>query len=111
TRDDGVQFDVASLETVAIRTRSRHDGARARFTARVGSARIAMQLDVGFGDVVTPGPVEIEYPALLDFEAPTLRAYTPVTTIAEKVEAMVVLGVATSRMKDYYDVWQLVSAH
>lgn len=105
--DDGVVFDVAGLTAAEIRTRSRYDGARVRFHARVGAARVAMQIDVGFGDVVTPAPVHIDYPALLTFERPTLRAYTPVTTIAEKLDAMVVLGLTNSRMKDYYDLWHL----
>lgn len=105
--DDGVIFDVDSLVAEEIRTRSRYDGARVRFSARIGAARVAMQIDVGFGDVVTPGPVHIEYPGLLSFASPKLRAYTPVTTIAEKLEAMVVLGLTSSRMKDYYDLWHL----
>lgn len=63
-----------------------------------------MQLDIGFGDVITPGPTEIEYPALLDFPAPVLRAYPRETVVAEKLEALTALGVLNSRIKDYYDL-------
>src|ERR1051325_9865514 len=63
-----------------------------------------MQLDIGFGDIITPGPVEIEYPTLLDFPAPVVQAYPKETVVAEKLEALTALGVLNSRMKDYYDL-------
>jgi len=66
-----------------------------------------MQLDVGIGDVMVPGPVEIAYPTLLDFPAPRLKGYPRETAIAEKFEAMVKLGTLNSRMKDFYDIWIL----
>src|SRR5207237_10813671 len=66
-----------------------------------------MQLDIGFGDVLAPGPTEIEYPTLLDFPAPVLRAYPKETVIAEKLEALTMLGMLNSRMKDYFDLWAL----
>jgi predicted nucleotidyltransferase component of viral defense system len=70
-------------------------------------ARISLQVDIGFGDVVTPAPERIEFPTLLDAPAPRLRAYSRYTMVAEKLEAMVRLGMANSRMKDFYDVWLL----
>ena len=80
---------------------------RVRFVGLLGKARITMQLDVGFGDVVTPGAVDITYPALLDFPAPALSGYPRETVIAEKFQAMVYLRTLNSRMKDFYDVWLL----
>ncbi len=109
--DDGVLFQPESLSADEIRARARYRGVRARFVARVGAARIPMQIDVGFGDVVTPGPVRIEYPGLLSFDPPKLRGYTPETTIAEKLEAIVILGLTNTRMKDYYDLWHLARTH
>jgi hypothetical protein len=70
-------------------------------------ARISQQIDIGFGDIITPAPIEVEYPTMLDFPAPKLRAYPRETVVAEKFEAMVKLGMANSRMKDFYDLWEL----
>jgi len=78
---------------------------RVHLEARLAAARIKVQIDVGFGDVVTPTPEETEYPVLLDFPAPRLRTYPRETVVAEKFEAMVKLGIANSRMKDFYDLW------
>jgi hypothetical protein len=78
-----------------------------RFTAQLGSARTPVQVDVGFGDVTTPEPLLTDIPVLLDHPAPRLRAYARESAIAEKLHAMVELGLANSRMKDYYDVWFL----
>jgi nucleotidyltransferase AbiEii toxin of type IV toxin-antitoxin system len=66
-----------------------------------------MRIDIGFGDVVTPGVVEIEYPTLLEFSAPILWAYPKETVVAEKLEALTALGMLNSRMKDYCDLWAL----
>ncbi|MCY4565338.1 MAG: nucleotidyl transferase AbiEii/AbiGii toxin family protein, partial [Gammaproteobacteria bacterium] len=73
----------------------------------IAGARLPIQIDVGFGDVITPEPIEIEYPALLDAPAPILRAYPPETVVAEKTEAIVSLGIGNSRMKDFYDLWMI----
>ncbi|WP_311319494.1 nucleotidyl transferase AbiEii/AbiGii toxin family protein [Rhizobium sullae] len=100
--DDGVVFDVDGLEAAPIREEVEYGGVRVRTTATIAGARIPIQVDIGFGDAVTPGPVDIEYPSLLDAPAPRLRAY-PV--IAEKFEALVTLGMANSRLKDFYDLW------
>lgn len=77
---------------------------RVTMEARLENARIPIQVDIGFGDVVTPGPEEVHFPVLLDLPAPRLRSYPVYTVIAEKLEAMVLLGEANSRMKDFYDV-------
>ena len=73
----------------------------------LGNARVAIQVDVGFGDVITPGAQDIVYPTLLGLDAPQLLGYTPETAIAEKLEAMVVLDMANTRMKDFLDIWIL----
>ncbi len=74
---------------------------------KLGSAKLAVQVDVGFGDSVIPPPLTIEFPTLLAFPAPTIRAYAKETTVAEKLHAMVSLGMANSRMKDFFDIWFL----
>jgi predicted nucleotidyltransferase component of viral defense system len=102
--EDGATFDVESLSVAAIRGGQEYGGVRALFDARVGSARIRMQIDVGFGDAITPAAEIVSFPALLDFPAPKLRAYPRETVVAEKVEAMVKLGMTNSRMKDFFDV-------
>jgi hypothetical protein len=103
--DDGVVFDVADLEATPIREAAEYGGVRVRTTATIDGARIPIQIDIGFGDAITPAPVEIDYPALLDAPAPRLRAYPVETVVAEKFEAMVTLGMANSRLKDFYDLW------
>ena len=105
--DDGVVFDVDAVETAPIREELDYGGVRVRTTATIAGARLPIQVDVGFGDAVTPGPVEIDYPTLLDAPAPRLRAYPVETVVAEKFEAIVVLGIANSRLKDFYDLWQI----
>jgi hypothetical protein len=82
-------------------------GVRVRFRGSLGTARITMQLDIAFGDVVVPQPVTIEYPTILSLPTPRLRGYSRESAIAEKFEAMVKLGMLNSRMKDFFDVWLL----
>ena len=103
--DDGVVFDGAVLLAVLIREEVEYGGVRVRTTATIDGARVPIQVDVGFGDAVTPEPVEIDYPILLDAPAPHLRAYPVETVVAEKFEALVTLGMANSRLKDFYDLW------
>jgi predicted nucleotidyltransferase component of viral defense system len=103
--DDGVVFDHAGLQAAPIREEVEYGGVRVRTTATIAGARIPIQVDIGFGDAVTPAPVEIDYPALLDAPAPHLRAYPVETVVAEKFEALVTLGIANSRLKDFYDLW------
>jgi predicted nucleotidyltransferase component of viral defense system len=108
--DDGVSFDLKGLRVEAIREEVEYGGSRLRTTAALAGARIPITVDIGFGDAVEPGVEDIDLPVLLDMPSPHLRAYPPETVIAEKFHAMVALGRANSRMKDYYDVWMLTSA-
>jgi len=104
---DGVVFDVAGIEAAPILGEDEYAGVRVRTGATIAGARLPIQIDVGFGDVITPEAIEIEYPALLDAPAPILRAYPPETVVAEKTEAIVSLGIGNSRMKDFYDLWTI----
>lgn len=107
--DDGVTFDLDGLQIEAIREEVEYGGSRLRTTAALAGARIPITVDIGFGDAVEPGVEDIDLPVLLDMPSPHLRAYPPEAVIAEKLHAMVALGRANSRMKDYYDVWMLTS--
>jgi hypothetical protein len=100
---DGIEFNRDSIEVSRIKEDD-YEGIRVLFRATLARARIPMQLDIGFGDVITPGPTEVEYPTMLDFPAPVLRAYPKETVVAEKLEALTALGLLNSRMKDYYDL-------
>lgn len=102
---DGVAFDVEGLTATAIREGAEYGGVRVRTHATVGGARVPIQIDVGFGDAITPHAVEIDYPTILDGPTPHLRAYPAETVVAEKFEALVSLGMANTRMKDFYDLW------
>ena len=104
---DGVEFDVDALRVDRIREEVEYGGLRLRTTAAIGGARISLTIDIGFGDAVEPGPEELDYPSMLDFPVPRLRGYARETVIAEKFQAMVALGRANSRMKDFYDIWIL----
>ena len=73
----------------------------------MGTARLTLQLDIGFGDVIVPSPQPAEYPTILDFPAPRLPGYSKESVVAEKFESLVTLGMLNSRMKDYYDIWSL----
>jgi predicted nucleotidyltransferase component of viral defense system len=104
---DGIEFIDESIRLTDIRENQQYQGQRVNFEALLGNARIPLQTDIGFGDVVIPRAEEIEYPTLLDFPAPRIPAYSRESTIAEKLEAMVALGMPNSRMKDFYDVWKI----
>ena len=109
--EDGIRFDLESLKVSSTRDNQEYGGQRAELTAYLDNARIRVQVDFGFGDVVTPGPVEEHLPTLINVvPAPLLRTYPQVTVIAEKLEAMIQLGSRNSRMKDFYDVWALSEA-
>jgi len=105
--DDGLTFLPASVHGEETREEQRYNGIRIHATAILGKAKIPIQVDIGFGDAVTPASQTIQYPSLLGLPAPTLKAYPMETVIAEKYEAMVSLGIANSRMKDFYDLWTL----
>jgi predicted nucleotidyltransferase component of viral defense system len=109
--DDGIAFDIEGLRVDLIREALEYGGLRLRTTAQLSGARIAVVIDIGFGDSVEPGLQEIELPVLLDLPQPRLRAYARETVIAEKFQAMVALGLANSRMKDFYDIWILSRAY
>lgn len=107
--DDGMRFDADSVTVAPIRELARYDGLRADLLGWLGTARCNVQLDVGFGDAVTPAARGMDYPTLLaDVPTPHLRVYPRETVLAEKLEAMIVLGMRNSRMKDYFDVWLLL---
>jgi hypothetical protein len=105
--DDGVFFDAESVQGKLIKEDADYDGVRVTFIGYLQRSRLPMQVDIGFGDVVSPEPTMSDYPTLLDFEAPRLLGYPRETTIAEKFEAMLHLGELNSRMKDFYDIWLL----
>jgi predicted nucleotidyltransferase component of viral defense system len=105
--NDGVFFDANSVQGERIREQVEYGGLRITANAAVEQAKVRVLIDIGFGDATEPGLQEIDLPAMLDFPAPRLRAYAPETVIAEKFQAMVVLGRANSRMKDLYDIWAL----
>lgn len=109
--DDGLRFDPASVQAEQIRAEDRYGGIRVTLVATLDDARVPLQADVAFGDVVTPGPEEIIYPTVLEMEAPRLRGIPMATVVAEKFEAMVSLGIGNSRMKDFYDVWFILTRH
>ncbi len=107
--DDGITFDPASVQAEDIRDQMEYGGTRLKLNADLAGARIHLQVDIGFGDVITPSADSAEYPTLLDHPAPSLRVYPRETVVAEKFQAMVHLGIANSRMKDFYDLWVLGS--
>lgn len=102
---DGMIFDPDSVQGERIAEEADQEGVRARLTGCLGNARLSMQIDVGFGDVVSPAAKPIEYPTLLDMPAPRLRGYSRESTIAEKLHAMVKLDILNSRMRDFWDIW------
>lgn len=105
--EDGVVFDVDAIRATPIRDEAEYGGVRVKTNAVIAGARVPIQIDVSFGDAVTPGAIEIEYPALIDQPSPVLRAYPRETVVAEKTEAIVSLGIGNSRMKDFYDLWMI----
>lgn len=104
---DGMRFDAESVIGERITEDADYEGVRIKFTGFLGKARIPMQIDVGFGDVVHPASDQTDYPTILNLPAPRLRVYPRETTVAEKFQAMVYLGTVNSRMKDFFDIWLL----
>ena len=102
--DDGLRFDTENILAAPFDEDRTRGAYRVRTSAQLGSAIIPVQIDVGFGDAVTPGPTELDYPVLLDHPTPTLYTYPRETVAAEKFEAIVALDLANSRMKDFYDI-------
>jgi Nucleotidyl transferase AbiEii toxin, Type IV TA system len=107
--DDGISFDPASIRVSEIRKDAGYAGARVLIDADVARARCKTQIDVGFGDAITPGPADAIYPVLIaDLPAPRLRTYPAYTVVSEKLHAIVVLGMTNSRLKDYLDLMVLL---
>lgn len=104
---DGLIFDSESIRVEEIREREEYDGRRVKFIVYLEEARIPLQVDIGFGDVVTPEASEIDYPTLLEFPAPRIKAYPMQSVVSEKLQAMVAFGMVNSRMKDFYDIWMI----
>lgn len=94
-----------------IKEEDEYQGLRATLIATLDSARIPLQIDIGFGDSIVPAPVSIDFPTLLELPSPRLKAYSQETVVAEKFHAMVHRGIANSRMKDFYDLWVLSTNH
>ncbi|MEI6915014.1 MAG: nucleotidyl transferase AbiEii/AbiGii toxin family protein [Armatimonadota bacterium] len=109
--DDGVIFQEGRIRTEEIRETQEYDGVRVKLIAQIAGARIPLQIDVGFGDAVVPPAEEMLYPTLLGFPAPQIKTYTRETVIAEKFQSMVSLGIANSRLKDFYDIYWLASSY
>jgi hypothetical protein len=105
--DDGIVFHKNTVTATRITEDADYKGVRILLRGNLGSIRLFLQIDVGFGDVVIPGPGKVVYPVLLDFPPPELQGYTMESTIAEKFQSMVKLGLLNSRMKDFYDIWFL----
>lgn len=104
---DGIEFHSKSVKVARIKEDADYEGVRVHFPAVLARARIPMQIDIGFGDVVVPAVAEIQYPTLLEFSAPVLRAYPKETVVAEKLEALTALETLNTRMKDFFDLWAL----
>lgn len=104
---DGLTFDVDSLTGEVIKEEADYSGVRIKFLGLLQNARIAMQIDIGFGDVVVPDADMTDYPTILELAGPRLWTYPRETVVSEKYEAMVKLGQLNSRMKDFFDLWIL----
>lgn len=109
--EDGVEFDLDGLKVTANREDLAYGGFRLQTYAFVGGAKLRVLIDIGFGDAVEPGLEELQLPVLLDQPAPTLRGYARETVVAEKFQAIVMIGQANSRLKDYYDLWVLCQSY
>ncbi|MGC1878142.1 MAG: nucleotidyl transferase AbiEii/AbiGii toxin family protein [Rhabdochlamydiaceae bacterium] len=106
---DGIEFNSKDLILAESQIETEYTGLSARFSAHLHTAKLPLRIDIGFSDEIFPKPTNVDYPALLDFPSPELQGYTPETMIAEKLDAMVKLGLANSRMKDFYDIWTIVN--
>ena len=106
---DGIDFDVQSVRVETITDVAEYPGVRVRLQVRLGPARVPLQLDIGFGDPIVPGPETFDYPVLLDLPAPRLKGYSRESVVAEKLESIVRFGMLNSRLKDFYDIWFMAS--
>jgi len=108
---DGLEFDPNTVTSQKIKEDQEYEGVRITVDANLAETRtrLKLQIDIGFGDAVVPTPNYVDYPTLLDFQAPNIQVYRRETVVAEKFQAMVILGMANSRMKDFYDLWYLAT--
>ena len=109
--DDAVVLDIDGLAVDTVRDESGYSGLRLKTYATVDGARVRVVIDIGYGDATEPGLIDIDLPVLLDQPAPNVRAYSYETVIAEKFQAMVALGLANTRLKDFYDIWIMAQAY
>lgn len=107
--EDGVIFKPETLTAAAARAEDEYSGVALDVQAELAGARLPIHIDIGYGDAITPGVLDIEYPSLLGMPTPRLKAYPPETVLAEKFQAMTVLGIANSRMKDFFDIWAIAN--
>jgi predicted nucleotidyltransferase component of viral defense system len=107
--EDGVIFDPRSVSAQKIQEEEQYEGVRVFLTGKLGSARKKVQVDIGFGDIIVEGPVKTKFPVLIDMQVPVIKAYSKVSALAEKLEAIARRGIATSRMKDFFDILYLAS--
>lgn len=105
---DGIILDPSSIEGERITEVANYEGVRIKLWGSLGTAKITMQIDIGFGDVIIPAAASLKYPTILDLPAPKLQGYSKESYIAEKFEAMVKLGTLNSRIKDFFDIWLLL---
>jgi hypothetical protein len=107
--DDGIVFDPDSLNAIDIRGADHYPGIRVTLIGMIDGAKCPVQVDIGYGDVVTPTANDEQYPVILDdMPAPNVRVYPVYTVVAEKLEAITSLGMVNTRMKDYFDLWVIL---
>ena len=107
--EDGINFLFDSFDVEDIKEDHEYEGMRVLFDCKIGNSKIRMKLDICTGDLITPEVRELDYPSLLELDSPQLKTYPKETVLAEKVQAMISLDLANSRMKDFYDVYIIVS--
>ncbi|MBN2050734.1 MAG: nucleotidyl transferase AbiEii/AbiGii toxin family protein [Spirochaetales bacterium] len=107
--EDGLSFFIDSITIETITEEASYQGQRVKITCTLGAIRNVLQLDIGFGDIIMPGPVKMDYPTLLTDEKIQIYAYSVESIVAEKFEAMIVLDARNSRMKDFYDIYQIIT--
>jgi hypothetical protein len=103
-KPDGMEYSAESVRVTRMRRGDVNGGHRVALEARLGNARLSLQVDIGIGDVITPEPAWVELPTFLNLPSPRLLGYPPETTIAEKLETIVRLGILNSRLRDYFDI-------
>ena len=110
--EDGVQFHPETIKSEPITVEKKYPGTRITFDVSLDSIRKTLTMDVGFGDVITPHPVEMDYPVIFEeSEEINLVAYSLETVVAEKFQTMIDRSVTNSRMKDFFDLYRILSVH